>query len=87
MAKYLIDKIYEMKVNIETCNEMIRDVEDSRDKYITIKFNTWSLRHPLGERHEMELPKSFLTRILELTREEMEERYNNMLSILKGEKD
>lgn len=87
MAKYLIDKIYEMKVNIETCNEIIENVEDSWDKYIPMKFTIRNLKHPFGEKNEIEFPKSLLVRILELAKEDLEDSYNNMLDILKGEKD
>lgn len=41
MAKDLIDKIYETKIDIETCDETIKDVLEAGTKYITVEFDTW----------------------------------------------
>ena len=87
MDKDLIDRIYEMKCDIETCEGMLKDVSETGTKYITVKFDTLGLKHPLGKTNKVKLPTSLLMRILEISRDDMEEAYNNMLDILKGEKD
>lgn len=87
MDKDLIDRIYEMKCDMETCEETLKDVSEAGTKYITVEFDTWGLKHPLGKTHKVKFPTSFLMRILEISRDDMEEAYNNMLNILKGEKD
>lgn len=38
MDKDLIDRIYEMKCDIETCEETLKDVSEVGTKYITVKF-------------------------------------------------
>ena len=85
MDKDLIDRIYEMKCDMETCEETLKDVSEVGTKYITVEFDTWSLKHPLVKKHKVKFPTSFLMRILEISRDDMEEAYNNMLNILKGE--
>ena len=56
MDKDLIDRIYEMKCDIETCEEMLKDVSEAGTKYITVKFDTWGLKHPLGKTNKIKLP-------------------------------
>lgn len=87
MNKDLIDRIYEMKCDIETCEKTVKDLLEAGTKYITIKFDTWGLKHPLGKTHEVKIPTNRLVDFVGLGRDKMKEEYNNMLNILKGEKD
>ena len=87
MDKDLIDRIYKKKIDIENCDETAKDLLENGTKYITVKFDTWGLKHPFGKGHEIKILTSSLISIVDSDRAEMREEYNNMLNILKGEKD
>lgn len=42
MDKDLIDRIYEKKIDIEKCNETLKDLLENGTKYITVRFDTWA---------------------------------------------
>lgn len=42
MDKDLINRIYEKQIDIENCDETIKDVSEAGTKYITVKFDTWA---------------------------------------------
>ncbi len=87
MDKDLINRIYEMQIDIENCDETIKDVLEAGTKYIRVNFNTWGLKHPLGKYHEVKIPTNCLADFLRLGRDRMQEEYGNMLNILKNNKN
>lgn len=87
MDKDLIDRIYEKKIDIEECNETLKDLLENGTKYITVRFDTWGLKHPFGKGHEIKIPTNRLADFVRLGRDKMKEEYDNMLNILKEGKD
>lgn len=88
MESKIIDTIYEMKTNIETCKETIERVQENSSNNIEIKFTTNSWRQIFGKENKIEISKVLLTKILEQIKEEQEKDLDNMIGILhkrKGE--
>ncbi len=88
MESKIIDTIYEMKTNIETCKETIERVQENSSNNIEIKFTTNSWKQIFGKKYKIEISKVLLTKILEQIKEEQEKDLDNMIGILhkrKGE--
>lgn len=88
MESKIIDAIYEMKTNIETCKEIIERVQKNSSNNIEIKFITNSWQQIFGKENKIKISKVLLTKILEQTKEEQEKDLDNMIGILhkrKGE--
>lgn len=88
MESKIIDVIYEMKTNIETCKEIIERIQKNSSNNIEIKFTTNSWHQIFGIENKIEMSKVLLTKILEQIKEEQEKDLDNMIGILhkrKGE--
>lgn len=88
MESKIIDAIYEMKTNIETCKETIERVQENSSNNIEIKFTTNSWQQIFGIENKIEISKVLLTKILEQIKEEQEKDLDDMIGMLhkrKGE--
>lgn len=88
MESKIIDAIYAMKTNIETCKETIERVQENSSNNIEIKFTTNSWQQIFGIENKIEISKVLLTKILEQIKEEQEKDLDNMIGMLhkrKGE--
>lgn len=88
MESKIIDTIYEMKTNIETCKETIERVQENSSNNIEIKFTTNSWKQIFGKENKIGISKVLLTKILEQIKEEQEKDLDNMIGMLhkrKGE--
>lgn len=88
MESKIIDAIYEMKTNIETCKEIIESVQANSSNNIEIKFTTNSWQQIFGKENKIKISKVLLTKILEQIKEEQEKDLDNMIGMLhkrKGE--